>query len=158
MIDVVCIMFVVFFISPALKQNCLIWCAPCKCLCQHLLFSFKLLLSDNTFFMELLRTTGSGRYPPEKLFRKFFKKSPENFEVWIKSFFLMMLQTLYLKFYKNAIFTSMFSYKFWQFFRTMFPLKTFPDYLWMGSIYSVKMYLQNTSKALPKICDVTNVI
>ena len=41
-------------------------------------FSKKLLLGENTFFMEYLRATVSSRYPPEKLFRKFFKNSPEN--------------------------------------------------------------------------------
>ena len=29
-------------------------------------------------FMEYLRATASSRYPPEKLFRKFLKNSPEN--------------------------------------------------------------------------------
>ena len=41
-------------------------------------FSFKLLLGENTFFMEYLRATTSSRYSPEKLFRKFLKNSPEN--------------------------------------------------------------------------------
>ena len=41
-------------------------------------FSKKLLLGKNTFFMEYLRATASSRYPPEKLFRKFLKNSPEN--------------------------------------------------------------------------------
>ena len=115
-------------------------------------FSFKLLLGENIFFMEYLRATTSRRYPPEKLFRKFFKNSPENTSKLKESFFLM-LQTLYLKLYKYAILTSMFSYKFWELFRTTFPIKTLCDYLWMGSIYSLKMNLQNTSKTLPKICD-----
>ena len=74
-------------------------------------FSFKLLLGENIFFMEYLRATASRRYPPEKLFRKFFKNSPENTSKLKESFFLM-LQTLYLKLYKYAILTSMFSYKF----------------------------------------------
>ena len=117
-------------------------------------FSFKLLLGENTFFIAYLRATASSRYPPEKLFRKSSKISPENtLEAWRKAFFLMMLQPLYLKLYKYAILTSMFSYKFWEFFRTTFPLKTLCDYLWMGFIYSVKMHLQNTSKTFPKICD-----
>ena len=91
-----------------------------------------------------------------KTIQKVFKKFPRKHR-WIlkKVFFLIMLQTLYLKLYKYAILTSMFSYKFWEFFRTTFPLKTLCDYLWMGSIYSVKMHLQNTSKTLPKY--VTNV-
>ena len=51
-------------------------------------FSFKLLLGENTIFMEYLRATTSSRYFPEKLFRKFLKNSPENtFETWTKSFF-----------------------------------------------------------------------
>ena len=37
-------------------------------------FSIKLLLGE----MEYLRATASSRYPPEKLFRKFFKNFPEN--------------------------------------------------------------------------------
>ena len=41
-------------------------------------FSFKLFLGENTFFMEYLRAAASSRYPPEKLFRKFFKNSQEN--------------------------------------------------------------------------------
>ena len=41
-------------------------------------FSIKLLLAENTFFMEYFRVTVSSRYPPEKLSRKFFKNSPEN--------------------------------------------------------------------------------
>ena len=62
-----------------------------------------------------------------------------------ESLFQIILQTLYLKLYKNAIWTSMFSYKFWKFFRKTFPLKTLCNYLWMESIYSVKIYLENTS-------------
>ena len=51
-------------------------------------FSIKLLLGENTFFMEYLPATASSRYPPEKLLRMFFKNSPENtLEAWIKSFF-----------------------------------------------------------------------
>ena len=38
--------------------------------------------------MEYLRATASSIYPPEKLFRKFLKKSPENtLEPWRRSFF-----------------------------------------------------------------------
>ena len=40
------------------------------------LFSFKLLLGESTSFMEYFQATVSSRYPPEKLFRKFFKNSP----------------------------------------------------------------------------------
>ena len=40
----------------------------------------------------------------------------------------MMLQTLYnLRLY--VVLTSMFSYKFWEFFRATFPLKALCDYL-----------------------------
>ena len=66
----------------------------------------------------------------------------------------MILETLDLKLYKNAIFPKSFSYKFWQFFRTIvFTLKTLWDYLWMESIFFVKKHLQNTSKTLLKISD-----
>ena len=92
----------------------------------------------------------SSRKALQKAFKKIPQKTPLKLE---ESLFLMMLQTLYLKFYKYAILTSMFSYKFWEFFRTKFPLKTLGDYLWMRSIYSVKMHLKNMSKTLPKICD-----
>ena len=118
-------------------------------------FSRKLLSGENTFFMEYLQATASSKYPPKKLFRKFSKDSSEiTLAAWRKSF-LMMLQTLYLKLYKNVVVSSMFSYKFWEYFRTTFPLKNLCDYLWMGSINSVKTHLQNTSKTLPKY--VTNV-
>ena len=66
---------------------------------------------------------------------------------------LLMLQTLHLKLYKNATLTMMFSYKFWEFFKTTFSLKTLCDFLWKGCIYFGKMHLQNTSKILPKMCD-----
>ena len=114
-------------------------------------FSFRLLLGENNFFMEYLRETALSRYPPEKLFRKFSKNSSEStLEAWRKSFFN---DVTFCKLYKNTILTSMFSYKIWEFFRTTFPLKTLCFYLCMGSIYSVKMHLQNTSKILPKIYD-----
>ena len=78
--------------------------------------------------MEYLRATASSRSPPEKLIRTFLKNSPK------RSFF----------------------YKFREFFRTRttFPLKNLCDFLWMESVYSVKMRLQNTSKTLPKIFNV----
>ena len=41
-------------------------------------FSIKLLLGENTFFMEYLRATASSRYPPEQLFRKFLKNFSES--------------------------------------------------------------------------------
>ena len=51
-------------------------------------FSIKLLLGENTFFMEYLRAIASSKYSPEKLFRKFLKNSPGNtLEIWRKSFF-----------------------------------------------------------------------
>ena len=141
-------MLVVFFFSPALRYSM----HNVNVYVNTFFFSFKLLLGENTFFMEHLRAIASSRYPPEKLFKFFLKNSPERPLKLEESLFLM-LQTLYLKLYKNAILTSIFFYKFWEFFRTTFPLKTLCDYLWMGSIYSVKIHLQNTSKTLPKICD-----
>ena len=104
-------------------------------------FSFKLILGENTFFMKYPWATASNY---SESFLKILQKTPLKLE---ESLFLMMLQTLYLKHYKNTILACMFSYKFWKFFRSTFPLKTLCDYLWMGSIYSLKMYLQNTSKA-----------
>ena len=102
-------MLVVFFFSLALKQKCYIQCAQCwwyfsflqrlsknvrysvhnvNAYVNTLSFSIKLLLGENTFFMEYLRATASSRYPPEKLFRKFFKNSPKNtLEACRKSFF-----------------------------------------------------------------------
>ena len=53
----------------------------------------------------------------------------------------IMLQILDLKLYENTILARMFSYKYLEFFRTTFPLKTLCDFLWMES------------KTFPKICD-----
>ena len=87
------------FFSPELKQKCQIQCAQCwwhfsflqrlsknvrysvhnvNACVNTFSFSFKLLLGENTFFMEYLWATALSRYPPEKLFRKFFKISREN--------------------------------------------------------------------------------
>ena len=41
-------------------------------------FSMKLLLGEDTFFMEYLRATALSRYPSENQFRKFLKNSPES--------------------------------------------------------------------------------
>ena len=77
-------------------------------------FSIKLLLGENTFFMEYLRATASSRYPPEKLFRKFLKNSPKNtLEACRKTFFNDVADSIpETLLYTNAILTSMFSYKF----------------------------------------------
>ena len=104
-------------------------------------FSFKLLLGENTFLWNI-----SKRLLRVDILQKSTRKHPWS----LKKVFLIMLQTLYLKFYKNVILTSMFSYKFWEFFRATFLLKTLCDYLWMRLIYSVKMHLQNTSKNFAK--------
>ena len=58
-------------------------------------FSKKLLLGENTFFMEYLRATASSRYPPEKLLRKFWKipqktPDPAGDLVFISNFILFL--------------------------------------------------------------------
>ena len=67
-----------------------------------------------------------------------------------------MLQTLYLKHYKNTILASMFSYKFWAFWA--FPLKTLCDYLWMGSIYSLKIPPKLSQKHVANVANMLKVI
>ena len=78
----------------------------------------------------------------QKVFERFPRKYPwRSLRLYID-----------LKLYENTILTRMFSHKFWEFFRTTFPLKAL-YYLWMEFIYSLKMRLQNTFQTLPKICD-----
>ena len=61
-------------------------------------FSFKLLLGENTFFMECLRAAAPSRYLLEKVFRKFFKNSPEiTLEVSRKSFFNDVTNSIHSK-------------------------------------------------------------
>ena len=129
MLDIVCTVLVVSFISLALSKNFRYSVHNVNAY-VNTFFSFKLLLVGNAFFMEYLSATASSDIL-QKSFSERFQKIPQKTPLKLEeSLFLMMLQTLYLKLYKNAILTSMFSYKFWEFFRTTFPLKTLCDYLW----------------------------
>ena len=94
----------------------------------------------------------STRKAIQKGFKKFPRKHPWSLK---KIFFNDVADSITktLEKRKSVILTGMFSYKFWEFFRTTFSLKTLCYYLWMVYIYSVKIHLQNTSKTLPKICD-----
>ena len=113
-------------------------------------FSFKLILGENTFFMKYPWATASNY---SESFLKILQKTPLKLE---ESLFLMMLQTLYLKHYKNTILASMFSYKFWAFWA--FPLKTLCDYLWMGSIYSLKIPPKLSQKHVANVANMLKVI
>ena len=122
-------------------------------------FSRKLLLGESTFLWNiserLLRVDILHKSYPQRFF-KILQKAPLKLE---ENLFLMMLQILYLKPYKNVIVTSTFFYKFWEYFRTTFPLKNLCDYLWIRFIYSVKTHLKSTSKTLPKyVTNVANIL
>ena len=112
-------------------------------------FSFKLLLGENTFLWNiskrLLRVDILQKSYSEN-FLKIHQKTPLKLE---ESLFNYVADSI-LEILQKCNLNSMFSYKFWEFFRATFLLKTLCDYLWMRLIYSVKMHLQNTSKNFAK--------
>ena len=115
--------------------------------CTGVFFLKKLqALSKNTFLMEYVRLLLTNI--PLKSYSQNFSNILRKTPVKKYCFNSVSDSRPKLKLQQNTILTRIFPDKFWEFFRTLFPLKTLFYYLCMDFIYSVEENLHNTSKSL----------
>ena len=112
------------------------------------------LLSEKTFFMEYLRATASSRYPPEDLFRKTLKNSKKT--PLKKSCFNNFAESRPETLQKHNLTADVFL-QILKISQQNLSLKNFVRQIWVESIYSIKMYLQSTSKTLLKTSDLCSL-